>query len=111
MTLPLRFLLFLTLLSLPNFVQAQKLLEKRSSFYLFTGVSGAKLGDFNEMLADRGLSPLRNRYRSYGLGYQARINDFVLGMELSQHQSKASKLDGFEIRHRTSRALVNVGIH
>jgi hypothetical protein len=83
--------------------------DKRSTFYAFTGVSGAKLGDFNQMLSDRGLSPLRNRYQSYGLGYQARINDFVLGFELSQHQSKASKLDGFEIRHRTSRALANVG--
>ncbi|RIW12792.1 hypothetical protein D0X99_18265 [Algoriphagus lacus] len=61
------------------------------------------------MLQDRGLSPLRNRYRSYGLGYQARINDFILGFELSQHQSKASELDDFEIRYRTSRALFNVG--
>ncbi|WP_026970032.1 hypothetical protein [Algoriphagus terrigena] len=109
MTLLRRFLLFLFLLSLPNFLQAQKLVNKRSSFYAFTGVSGAKLREFNEMLADRGLSPLRNRYRTYGLGYQARINDFILGLELSQHQSKVSELDEFEIRYRTSRALVNVG--
>ncbi len=61
------------------------------------------------MLAQRGLSPLQNRYRSYGLGYQARINDFLVGFELSQHQSKASDYDDFEIRYRTSRALVNVG--
>lgn len=61
------------------------------------------------MLLNRGLSPLQNRYRSYGLGYQARINDFLLGFELSQHQSKASNFDEFEIRYRTSRALLNVG--
>ena len=61
------------------------------------------------MLEDRGLSPMRNRYRSIGLGYQARINDFILGFELSQHQSKVSEFDEFEIRYRTSRALLNVG--
>ncbi len=90
-------------------VQAQKLMEKRSSFYGFTGSSGAKIRQFNELLSDRGLSPLRNRYRSYGLGYQTRINDFVVGFELSQHQSKKSDFDQFEIKYRTSRALLNVG--
>lgn len=104
-----RFFLFLIILSFPNFLQSQELINKRSSIYGFTGISGANLRQFNEMLADRGLSPLRNRYRSYGLGYQARINDFILGFELSQHQSKASDLDGFEIRYRTSRGLFNVG--
>lgn len=104
-----RLLFFIFLLSLPNFLQAQELVNKRSSFYAFTGISGAKLRQFNDMLDDRGLSPIRNRYRSYGLGYQARINDFILGMELSQHQSKTSHFDGFDIKYRTSRALVNVG--
>lgn len=85
------------------------MLNKRSSFYGFTGVSGANLRQFNEMLSDRGLSPLQNRYRTYGLGYQARINDFLVGFEISQHQSKASDLDDFEIRYRASRALFNVG--
>ncbi|MBC6365322.1 hypothetical protein DDT91_00855 [Algoriphagus sp. AK58] len=61
------------------------------------------------MLEERGLSPLRSRYRSYGLGYQARINDFLVGFELSQHQSKSSELDDFQIKYRTSRALLNVG--
>lgn len=88
---------------------AQGLVNKRSSFYGFTGVSGANLRQFNEMLAERGLSPLQNRYRSYGIGYQARINDFLVGFELSQHQSKVSDLDEFDIRYRTSRALFNVG--
>ncbi|WP_233553756.1 hypothetical protein [Algoriphagus lacus] len=109
MTLFRRILFSFLLLSIPIVIHAQGLINKRSSFYGFTGVSGANLRQFNEMLQDRGLSPLRNRYRSYGLGYQARINDFILGFELSQHQSKASELDDFEIRYRTSRALFNVG--
>jgi hypothetical protein len=104
-----RFFLFLFLLSLPVFINAQERINKRSTVYGFAGVSGANLRQFNEMLLDRGLSPLQNRYRSYGLGYQARINDFLLGFELSQHQSKASDFDEFEIRYRTSRALFNVG--
>lgn len=104
-----RFFLFLFLFSLPVLLQAQGLLNKRSSFYGFTGISGANLRQFNQMLSDRGLSPMQNRYRTYGIGYQARINDFLAGFELSQHQSKASDFDGFELRYRTSRALVNVG--
>lgn len=101
--------LFLFFLVLSVSVQGQEPVIKRSSFYGFTGVSGANLRQFNEMLSIRGLSPLRNRYRSYGLGYQARINDFAVGFELSQHQSRASDFDDFEIRFRASRALLNVG--
>lgn len=104
-----RFFFFLFLLSLPVILQAQGPIIKRSSIYGFTGVSGANLRQFNEMLSERGLSPLQNQYRSYGVGYQARINDFLLGLELSQHQSKASNFDEFDIRYRTSRALLNVG--
>lgn len=104
-----RFFLFFFLLSLPFILHGQGRISKRSTIYGFAGVSGANLRQFNEMLLDRGLSPLQNRYRSYGLGYQARINDFLLGFELSQHQSKATDLDEFEISYRTSRALFNVG--
>lgn len=104
-----RLFFFLFLLLLPVFLHAQERINKRSTIYGFIGVSGANLRQFNEMLLDRGLSPLQNRYRSYGLGYQARINDFLLGFELSQHQSKASDFDEFEIKYRTSRALLNVG--
>jgi len=100
--------IFLTL-GLFQASQSQQLIEKRSSIYGFTGSSGAKIKQFNELLADRGLSPLRNRYRSYGLGYQTRINDFVVGFELSQHQSKYSEFDQFELKYRSSRALLNVG--
>jgi hypothetical protein len=109
MTLPRRLFLFLFLFSLSVSLQGQELINKRSSFYGFTGGSGSNLRQFNEMLSGRGLSPLRNRYRTYGLGYQARINDFFAGFELSQHQSKASDFDEIEIRFRASRALLNVG--
>ena len=104
-----RFFLSLLLFTISVSLPAQGLLNKRSSFYGFAGTSGAKLRQFNEMLAERGLSPLQNRYRSYGLGYQARINDFLVGFELSQHQSKVSDFDEYEIRYRTSRALFQVG--
>lgn len=109
MTLIRRYFLLLLSFLFPVILQAQELINKRSSFYGFTGVSGANIRQFNEMLADRGLSPMQNRYRSFGIGYQARINDFLVGFELSQHQSKASDFDDFEIRYRTSRALFNVG--
>ncbi|MFN3997257.1 hypothetical protein [Algoriphagus sp.] len=102
------FFLFIFFIS-PVILKAQEQINKRSSLYGFTGFSGANLRQFNEMLSERGLSSMQNRYRSYGLGYQARINDFLVGFELSQHQSKASDFDDFEIRYRTSRALFNVG--
>lgn len=90
-------------------VQAQRLLDKRSSFYSTVGISGAKLNQFDNMLADRGLTGLRQRYRTIGLGYQTRINDFVLGMELFQNRSAQSRLDDYRIGYRTSRAVVNIG--
>lgn len=89
--------------------QGQELIQKRASFYGFTGTSGANIRQMNELLDQRGLSPLRNRYRTYGLGYQARINDFLLGFELSHHQNKVSDFDEFQFKYRTSRALLNVG--
>lgn len=88
---------------------AQGLIQKRPTLYFFSGVSGANLTQFNKLLEDRGLSKTPNRYRSYGIGYQTRINDFILGFEVSQHQSKTSQLDNFEIKYRTSRAMFNVG--
>ncbi len=90
-------------------ISAQQLTTKRASFYALTGSSGAKLNQFDKLLADRGLSGLRNRYRTYGLGYQARINDFVIGMELYHNQGRQSRLDDYQISYRTSRALFNIG--
>lgn len=95
---------FISLLS-----QAQGLITKRSTFYALVGTSGARLNQFNQMLNDRGLSPLRNRYRTLGLGYQNRINDLVLGLELYHNQGGRSEFDGYRISYRTSRVLLNVG--
>ncbi|GMQ28447.1 hypothetical protein [Algoriphagus confluentis] len=88
---------------------SQELINKRPTFYAYSGFSGANLTQFNQMLNERGLSSLRNRYSSIGLGYQTRINDFVLGFDLGQHTGKASQLDDMRIRYRTTRALLNIG--
>lgn len=90
-------------------LSAQQLVSKRSSFYVVAGTSGAKLNQFDKMLEERGLSGIRNRYQTIGLGYQARINDFVLGMELYQNLGKKSELDNYTLSYRTSRALLNIG--
>lgn len=102
------FVLFLFLV-LGNQAFSQKLYSKRSTLYTYMGVSGAKLNQFNQMLEDRGLSELRNKYHSVGLGYQSRINDFVIGMELIHNRGSYSEFDGYKMGFRTSRALVNIG--
>ncbi|UZD23688.1 hypothetical protein [Algoriphagus halophytocola] len=101
------FLIFFILISVS--ASAQKLLTKRSTFYTVIGTSGAKLNQIDDMLADRGLSGLRNRYNTLGLGYQARINDFVLGLELLHNRGAVSEFDQFRINYRTSRAMLNIG--
>ncbi|MEB2780595.1 hypothetical protein U3A58_09325 [Algoriphagus sp. C2-6-M1] len=87
----------------------QQLVTKRSSFYALMGTSGGKLNQFDKILDSRGLSGLRNRYHTIGLGYQARINDFVLGMDIFHNRGGVSELDDFRMRYRTSRALLNIG--
>ncbi len=77
--------------------------------YLLAGTSSAKLNQFDAMLDDRGLSGLPNRYQTFGLGVQTRINDLVLGFELYQNSGGRGKLDDYQIDYRTSRALLNVG--
>lgn len=88
---------------------AQQLMTKRSSFYALMGTSGGKLNQFDKMLEERGLSGLRNRYQTIGIGYQARINDFVLGMDVLHNRGGVSELDDYSMNYRTSRALLNVG--
>ncbi len=105
-----RLSLFILLFLWTCSLQAQGLLQNRSSLYVYTGSSGANLSQFNDLLKERGHSPLENRYRSYGLGYQARVNDFILGVELSQHQGRPADLEGYRINYRASRALVNFGL-
>ena len=105
----LRFSLFFLIFLSFSVASSQQLISERSTVYLTAGTSGAKLNQFNRLLEERGLSGLRNRYQSFGLGYQTRINDFVLGLELYHNQGKKSQLDDFTIGFRTSRALVNIG--
>jgi hypothetical protein len=90
-------------------VHAQGFLANRPSMYVFTGTSGANLSQFNALLEERGELPLQNRYNTYGLGYQARLNDFILGFELTHHQSQAAEIQSDRFQFRTSRALVNFG--
>lgn len=87
----------------------QQLVSKRSTLYTIVGTSGAQLNQFNALLDSRGLSGLPNRYQTIGIGYQARINDFVMGMELLQNQGKKSELDSYSMSYRTSRAMMNIG--
>lgn len=89
--------------------QGQQLVTKRPTFYALLGTSGGKLNQFDKLLEDRGLSGLRNRYQTIGLGYQTRINDFVLGMDVLHNRGGVSKFDDFRINYRTSRALLNIG--
>jgi len=106
------FLRFSTLILFVGFsiqLSAQSLVSKRSSIYVMAGTSGAKLRQFDQLLEDRGLTGLRNKYHTIGLGYQARYNDFVVGMELYHNRGMKSEFDDFRISYRTSRALLNVG--
>ena len=93
----------------PFLILAQGLVSKRTTLYAVIGTSGAELNQFNRMLSDRGLSPLRNRYHTLGLGYQNRLNDFVFGAELYHNRSNQSDLDSYRLGHRSSRFLLNVG--
>lgn len=61
------------------------------------------------MLANKGISELRSRYNSFGLGYQYRLNDFILGFELYQNNGAKSFFRDYEIDHRTTRLFLNVG--
>lgn len=76
---------------------------------MMTGTSTAKLNQFDQLLGDRGISGLPNRYQTYGLGAQSRINDLVVGFELYQNRGGRATLDDYRIDYRTSRALLNIG--
>ena len=104
-----RLILFFSLFLAGASLHAQGFLASRSSLYAFTGTSGANLSQFNTLLTERGQLPIPNRYNSFGLGYQARLNDFIFGLEVSQHQSRIADLDTDRFQYRTSRALVNLG--
>ncbi|WP_296697712.1 hypothetical protein [Algoriphagus sp.] len=104
-----RFFLFFLFIGFSYKLSAQSLVTKRSSFYVLAGTSGSKLRQFDQLMEDRGLTGLRNKYHTIGLGYQARYNDFVIGMELYHNRGLKSEFDDFKINYRTSRALLNIG--
>ena len=104
-----RLLLLFSLLLLGAGLQAQGFLANRPSIYGFTGTSGANLSQFNALLDERGILPIPNKYNSFGLGYQARLNDVIFGVELSQHQSQPAGISVHDFQYRGSRALLNLG--
>ena len=104
-----RLLLLFSLFLLGAGLQAQGFLANRSSIYAYTGTSGANLSQFNALLDERGIFPIQNKYNSFGLGYQARLNDIIFGFELSQHQSQPAEIGEHRFQYRASRAMVNLG--
>ena len=104
-----RLLLLFSLLLLGADLLAQGFLANRSSIYAYTGTSGANLSQFNALLDERGILPIQNKYNSFGLGYQARLNDIIFGVELSQHQSQPAEIGEHRFQYRASRAMVNLG--
>ena len=67
------------------------------------------MSQFNALLDERGILPIQNKYNSFGLGYQARLNDIIFGFELSQHQSQPAEIEAHRFQYRASRAMVNLG--
>lgn len=90
-------------------VLAQESKYQRSSLHFLSGSSGANIRDFNEMLATKGLSPLRKGYNTFGMSYQNRFNDFVLGLEVIHNNGPTSSFRDYEIDYRSSRVYLNVG--
>jgi hypothetical protein len=104
-----RLLLLFSLFILGASLHAQGFLANRSSIYAYAGTSGANLSQFNALLDERGILPIQNKYNSFGLGYQARLNDLIFGFELSQHQSQPAEIGAHRFQYRASRAMVNLG--
>ncbi|MEX2593249.1 MAG: hypothetical protein WD426_10770 [Anditalea sp.] len=90
-------------------VMAQSAETQRSSLYFLSGPSGGNVRAFNEMLASKGLSSLRNGYNSFGVNYQNRFNDFVLGLELLHNNGPTSDFREYEIDYRSTRLYFNIG--
>ncbi|GAB4107712.1 hypothetical protein GCM10028791_01590 [Echinicola sediminis] len=90
-------------------VLAQSSGYQRTGFNAYYGFSGGTLLDFNELLEDRGADPMPNGYKSYGLGYQTRFNDFIIGAELYQNNGMKSSFGDYEMDYRTTRGFVSFG--
>ncbi|GAB2989021.1 hypothetical protein GCM10027284_01950 [Cyclobacterium sediminis] len=90
-------------------LHAQGDVSERSTIYVLAGTSGANIREFNEMLADKGISNLRGGYTTLGVGYQYRLSDFILGFELYQNTGANSYYRDYVIDNRSTRFYMNVG--
>src|SRR5690606_22119484 len=89
-------------------VVAQETKAQRSSLHFLYGPSGANIRDFNDMLASKGISPLRKGYNSFVMAYQNRFNDFILGLELIHNNGPTSAFRDYEIDYRSTRLYFNI---
>jgi hypothetical protein len=103
------FYIFLTISLSYQSVIAQTAGIQRSSLYFLSGPSGGNIRDFNEMLNSKGISSLRNGYNSFGVNYQNRFDDFVIGLELLHNDGPTSGFREYEIDFRSTRLFINVG--
>jgi hypothetical protein len=101
--------LFLLLVFLHLSLFAQVSNTNRSTMYLTFGNTGSNLREFNEVLDNKGLSSMRRGYSNFNFGYQARYNDFIFGLELSQNPGHSSRFNGYDIDFRTTRFMFNLG--
>jgi len=85
---------------------AQRLITMILGFYGIDAVlRGLKLNQFGSvysLIAD--LSGLRNRYEPFGIDIKARVNDFVLGLEIVQNKEGKALLMSIQLRSPASRA-------
>lgn len=82
---------------------------QRTTFNVFFGTSGANLQGLDDFLEDRGEATLPNSYRTYGLAYQSRFNDFIVGAELYQNNGANGMYGDYTLDYRTTRLFLNVG--
>jgi len=100
-------LLFIFSFGYTAFSQSQK--SNRTTMYMTYGKTGANLREFNQMLSDKGLSPMRKSYSNLSFGYLTRFNDFIIGLELFQNSGPKSVFDGYQIDYNSTRFYLNVG--
>lgn len=100
-------ILFSILLS--DFAIAQSDNTNRSTIYMTYGRTGSNLREFNQMLENKGLSPMRKSYSNLSFGYLTRFQDFIVGFEVFQNHGPSSHFNGFEIDYHSTRMYLNVG--
>lgn len=105
-----RYIVFISLCLMANIAKGQQSHGyQRTSFNAFYGTSGANLQGVDELLENNGGMPMPNSYRSYGISYQTRFNDFIVGAEIYQNNGLNSTFGQYELDFRTTRAFLNFG--